>query len=124
MVNTKSLPPALALLGEIEVTEGAVGQEQDTAVASAITSTHKTDELAAVATGLHRWQTGSGKQGAGTLMAIQHSRRSAFKTIGTKDDRRHHRNLTTGPPETTLYAQPVKPNLWGPDFATRSSPRR
>jgi hypothetical protein len=90
-VNTNGLLPAVALLGEIEVTDGEVRQEQDTAVASAITSTHKTDDLAAVAAGVHRWQTGSDKRGAGKLRAIQ-------------QDRRDHRDLTAGSPETTLYA--------------------
>jgi hypothetical protein len=65
MVNTNGLPPAVVLLGEIEVTDGALAQEQDTAVASAITSRHKTDDLAPVAIGVHRWQTGSDKRGAG-----------------------------------------------------------
>jgi hypothetical protein len=71
MVNTNGLPPAVVLLGEIEVTEGALWQEQDTAIASAITSRHKADDLAAVAIGVHRWQTGSDKPGAGNLRAIQ-----------------------------------------------------
>jgi len=65
MVNTNGLPPAVVLLGEIEVTDGALWQEQDTPVASAITSRHKADDLAAVAIGVHRWQTGSDKRGAG-----------------------------------------------------------
>jgi len=63
MVNTNGLPPAVVLLGEIEVTDGALWQEQDTAMASAITSRHKADDVAAVA--MHRWQTGSDKRGAG-----------------------------------------------------------
>jgi hypothetical protein len=54
MVNTKSLPPAVVLLGDIEVMDGAPGQEQDTPVASAITTTNKTDDLVAVAIGLYR----------------------------------------------------------------------
>jgi len=86
MVNTNGLPPAVALLGEIEVIDGAPGQEHDTAVASAITSTHKTDDLAAVAIGVHRWQTGSHKRGTGKLRAIQ-------------EDRRHQPDLTAGPPK-------------------------
>jgi hypothetical protein len=81
MVNTNSLPPAVVLLGEIEVIDGAAGQLQDTTVASAITSTNKTDDLAAV--GVHRWQTGSDKRGAGKLRAIQ-------------EDQRDQRDLTTG----------------------------
>jgi len=89
MVNTNALPPALALLGESEVIDGAPGQEQDTAVASAITSTHKTDDLAAVALGVRRWQTCSDKRAAGNLRAIRW-------------DRRIHRKLTTGPPKTNI----------------------
>jgi len=58
MVSTNWVPPAVALLGEIEVIDGAAGQEQDTAVASAVTSTYKTDDLAAVAIGVRRLQTG------------------------------------------------------------------
>jgi len=58
MVNTNWVPPAVTLPGEIEVIDGAAGQEQETAVASAVTSTYKTDDLAAVAIGVHRWQTG------------------------------------------------------------------
>jgi hypothetical protein len=54
MVNTKSLPPADVLLGEIEVMDGAPGQEQDTPVASAIITANKTDDLVAVAIGLYR----------------------------------------------------------------------
>ena len=91
MVNTKSLPPADVLLGEIEVTDGAPGQEQDRAVASAIRSTHTADDLAAVAIGIHRWRTGSDKRGAGKLRAIQQERRSGDQ-----------RDLTTSPPQT-LY---------------------
>jgi hypothetical protein len=89
MVNTNVPPPALVLLGEIEVTDGAVGQEQDTAVASAITSTYKTDDLATGGSGVHRWQTGSGKRGAGKRRAIQ-------------QDGRDHRDVTTGPPESNI----------------------
>src|SRR5580658_11057383 len=95
MVNTKSLPPAVALLGEIEVIDGALGQEQDTPIASAITSTHKTDDLAAVAIGVRRWQTGSDKRGAGNLRAI-------------REDRRHNRNLTTGRQRPTLIRRTCK----------------
>jgi hypothetical protein len=39
MVNSTGSPPAVVLVGEIEVIDGAGGQEQDTVVASAITST-------------------------------------------------------------------------------------
>ncbi len=74
MVNTNSLPPAVVLLGEIEVIDGAAGQAQDTVVASAITSKYTTDHLAAVANGTHRWQTDSNKRGAGNLRAIQEDR--------------------------------------------------
>jgi hypothetical protein len=52
MVNTKSPPPAVVLLGDIEVMDGAPGQEQDRPVASAITTTNKADDLVAVAIGL------------------------------------------------------------------------
>jgi hypothetical protein len=54
MVNTKSLPPADVVLGEIEVMDGAPWQEQDTPIASATTTTNKTDDLVAVAIGVHR----------------------------------------------------------------------
>jgi hypothetical protein len=40
------------LLGDIEVMDGAPGQEQDTPVASAITTTNKTNDLVAI--GLYR----------------------------------------------------------------------
>jgi hypothetical protein len=90
MVNTNVLPPAVVVLGEIEAIDGVAGQEQDTTVvASAITSTYKTDDLAAFATGVHRRRTGSDKRGAGKLSAIQ-------------EDRRDHRDLTTGPPQTNI----------------------
>ena len=82
MVNTKSPAPAVALLGEIEVMDGEDGQEQDTAVANTITSPLKTDDLIAVAAGVHRWQTGTDKRGAGNLRAIQ-------------EDGRDQRDLTT-----------------------------
>ena len=75
MVNTTGLPPAIVLVGDIEVIDGARAQSQDTIVASAITSTHKTDNLAAFALRVHRWQTGSEKRGVGELRAIQESRR-------------------------------------------------
>jgi hypothetical protein len=74
MVNSTSLLPAVALLGEIEVIDGADGQLQETTVASAITSTYKADDRAAVALGIRRWQTGSDKRGAGDLRAMQEDR--------------------------------------------------
>jgi len=90
MVNMSWLIPAVALLGEIEVIlDGAVGQEQDTPVASAIRSTYKTGDRAAVAIGEHRRQAGSDKRRAGKLRAMQ-------------EDRRDHRDITTGPPETKI----------------------
>lgn len=76
MVNTNSPASAVVLLGEIELIDGAAGQLQDTAVASAITSTHNTDDLAAVAISVHRRQTGSDKQAAGKRRAIQEGRRA------------------------------------------------
>jgi hypothetical protein len=48
MVNTSWLAPAVALVGEIEVMDGEGWQEQETVVASAITSTHKPEDLVAV----------------------------------------------------------------------------
>jgi hypothetical protein len=84
MVNTKSPAPAVALLGEIELMDGADGQEQDTAVANTITSPHKTDDLIAVAMGVDRWQTGSDKRGAGNLRAIQQDRRDQKDLITSR----------------------------------------
>jgi hypothetical protein len=74
MVNVTSLVPAVALVGEIELIDGAPRQ-QDTAVASVITSTHKTENLDAVAIGVPRRQTAFDKQDAGKLRAIQEDRR-------------------------------------------------
>ena len=79
MVNSTPLLPAVVLLGEIEVIDGAAGQLQDTAVANAITSTNKTDGRAAVAIGVRRRQTGSDKRGAGDLSAIQEDRRRLMR---------------------------------------------
>jgi hypothetical protein len=75
MVNGTGSLPAVVLFGEIELTDGVGGQLQDVAIASAITSTHKTGDLAAVAPGTHPWQTGSDKPGAEKLKAIQENRR-------------------------------------------------
>jgi len=100
MVNSNWSPPAVVLVGEIEVIDGAAGQEQDTAVASAITSTYKTDDLSAVATGVYRWQIGSDKR-SGKLRAIQ-------------EDRRDHRDLITGPPETNTIRLTCKGKPVGP----------
>jgi hypothetical protein len=71
MVNSTWSPPAVVLAGESEVIDGATGQEQDTAVASAITSTHKIGDFAAVGTGARRWRTRCDKRGAGKVRAIQ-----------------------------------------------------
>jgi hypothetical protein len=51
MVNVNSLPPAVALAGEIEVMDGVDEQLHDTPAASTITSKHKTDDLSAVSIG-------------------------------------------------------------------------
>jgi len=95
MVNTSWLAPAVVLLGEIEVIlDAEVGQEQDTVVASAITSTYKRDDLAAVAIAVHRWPTGSGKRDVRKLRAIQ-------------EDRRDHRDL---------YNRPARDQHYTPDL--------
>lgn len=69
MVNVKSPPPALALLGEIDAIDGGCEQAQDTPIASVIASAHTTDSLAAIA--MRRWQAGSGKPGNGRRRVIQ-----------------------------------------------------
>ena len=70
MVNTKSLPPALVVAGEIDVIDGAAGQRQDTLRASAMTSTHKTHDFAAVAIAIPRWSTGPDEPGDGKRTVI------------------------------------------------------
>ena len=70
MVNTNWLPPAVAVLGEIEVIDGATGQRQDITVASALTSKHKTDDLAAFAIGIHPWPIASDERCAAKLTVI------------------------------------------------------
>lgn len=77
MVRVNWPPPAVAVLGEIEATDGAGGQEQDKAVASAIASMHKMGDLAAVAIDVHRRQTGSDKRGAANVKTIQEDRRGS-----------------------------------------------
>jgi hypothetical protein len=58
-VSRNCFPPAVALLGEIEVTDGRGGHvPHDTAVHSTIASTAKTGDLAIVAKGLCLRQTG------------------------------------------------------------------
>jgi hypothetical protein len=53
-VSRNCLPPAVALLGEIDVTDGGGGQvPQDRAVTSAIASTGKTGDLAVLAMSMH-----------------------------------------------------------------------
>ncbi|HYA62929.1 MAG TPA: hypothetical protein VED66_06975 [Candidatus Sulfotelmatobacter sp.] len=53
------MPPAVALLGEIEVIEGKGGQvPQDRAVTVSAMNTAKTGGLATLAIGLHLRQTG------------------------------------------------------------------
>lgn len=86
MVNTTWLPPAVVVLGEMEVIDGAAGQRQDTTVASASASPHKTDDLAAVAIGEHCRQTGSDERGAGNVKAIQENRRGKRdRTTGLRE---------------------------------------
>src|SRR5579859_2102771 len=75
-VNKNSPPPAVALAGESEVTDGTGGQvPQDRAVtASVIASTARTgDRLGALAIGLHLRQTGGRKARCGA--AIREGRR-------------------------------------------------
>jgi hypothetical protein len=49
MVRTKPAPPAVALLGESELTEGVEGQEQDTAGSNKIAEALKSVDFLTVA---------------------------------------------------------------------------
>ena len=65
-VNRNWLPPAVALLGEIEVMDGAGAQvPQERAVASVIANAANMCDLATVAIGLHLGKLADAKRGAG-----------------------------------------------------------
>lgn len=55
----------------MEATDGAGGQAQDVAIASAIKSTYKTGDLAGITIGARLQQTGSDTWAAAKLKAIQ-----------------------------------------------------
>lgn len=100
MVNVNWPLPAVALLGEMEATDGAGGQAQDVAVASAIKSTYKTGDLAGITIGAHLQQTGSDTWGAAKLKAIEQ------EPAGLA-------GLTARPPDADIIRRACKAKLWG-----------
>jgi hypothetical protein len=102
-VNRNWMPPAVALLGEMEVMEGAAGQvPQEGTVASVIASTDTIANVDALAIGLHIRQLADGIERC--------SGRS-----GRSLDRWDCGNLTTRPPDTTIVRLGLVQNPYPPD---------
>ena len=102
-VNRNWMPPAVALLGEMEVMDGAAGQvPQEGTVASVIASTDTIANVDALAIGLHIRQLADGIERC--------SGRS-----GRSLDRWDCGNLTTRPPDTTIVRLGLVQNPYPPD---------